>query len=75
MSKIAICNYPKRFSNADMLSKTYIFLSLICRSENFMDMQCMLQTSPTTVLFGGHQEYLVEYDLAQSMELRTVINK
>ncbi|CAL8113910.1 unnamed protein product [Orchesella dallaii] len=40
-------------------------------SENFMDMQCMLQTSPTTVLFGGHQEYLVEYDVTQSMELRT----
>lgn len=39
-----------------------------------MDMQCMLQTAPTSVLFGGHQEYLVEYDLAQSMEVRTVLN-
>lgn len=42
-------------------------------SENFLDMQCMLQSSPTSVLFGGHQEHLVEYDLAQSMEVRTVI--
>lgn len=32
----------------------------------------MLQTSLTTVLMGGHQETIVEFDLSQNMETKTV---
>ena len=42
-------------------------------SSNFMqEMQCMLQTSATSVLLGGHQENIIDYDLQQNRETQTV---
>lgn len=35
-------------------------------------MQCMLQTAPTTVLMGGHQQELVEFDLNTNTQTKTV---
>ena len=36
------------------------------------EMQCFLQTGPTAVLMGGHQNTLIEYDLASNREIRLV---
>ncbi|XP_070565894.1 PAN2-PAN3 deadenylation complex catalytic subunit PAN2-like [Ptychodera flava] len=38
------------------------------RGENIHDMQCMLQTSPSTLLLGGHHDKLIEFDLAAVQE-------
>lgn len=37
-------------------------------SENMVEMQCMLQTSPTTLLMGGHHDKIIQFDLAQGIE-------
>ncbi|XP_034247710.1 PAN2-PAN3 deadenylation complex catalytic subunit PAN2 isoform X2 [Thrips palmi] len=37
-------------------------------SENMVEMQCMLQTSPTSLLMGGHQDKLIQFDLTQGIE-------
>ncbi|XP_026294129.1 PAN2-PAN3 deadenylation complex catalytic subunit PAN2 isoform X1 [Frankliniella occidentalis] len=37
-------------------------------SENMVEMQCMLQTSPTSLLMGGHQDKIIQFDLAQGIE-------
>ncbi|XP_077977957.1 PAN2-PAN3 deadenylation complex catalytic subunit PAN2-like [Glandiceps talaboti] len=38
------------------------------RGDNFHDMQCMLQTNPTTLILGGHHDTLIEFDLANGKE-------
>ena len=35
-------------------------------------MQCMLQMSPTTVLLGGHQPIIVDFDIESRKEIRQV---
>lgn len=37
-----------------------------------MNMQCMLQISPTTLLLGGHQNIIVEFDVESRKEIRQV---
>ncbi|XP_071446379.1 PAN2-PAN3 deadenylation complex catalytic subunit PAN2 [Hetaerina americana] len=37
-------------------------------SQTMEDMQCMLQISPTSLLMGGHQDKLIEFDLAKVTE-------
>ncbi|XP_063236663.1 PAN2-PAN3 deadenylation complex catalytic subunit PAN2 [Bacillus rossius redtenbacheri] len=37
-------------------------------SENMVDMQCLLQISPDTLLLGGHQDKIIVYNLAQGQE-------
>ena len=37
-------------------------------SDNMIDMQCLLHYSPTSVLIGGHQERLIDFDLAVNKE-------
>lgn len=32
----------------------------------------MLQTSPSTLLMGGHQDKIIQYDLAQGIEIGLV---
>lgn len=32
----------------------------------------MLQTSPTTLLMGGHQDKLIQFDLTEGIETRLV---
>lgn len=41
-------------------------------SDSCEDLQCMLQTSPTTLILGGHQPKLFEYDLITAKEIRKV---
>lgn len=33
-----------------------------------VDMQCMLQISPTRMLMGGHQEKLIDFNLTRGKE-------
>ncbi|XP_066994616.1 PAN2-PAN3 deadenylation complex catalytic subunit PAN2 [Anabrus simplex] len=37
-------------------------------SDNMEEMQCLLQTSPDTLLMGGHQEKIIEFNLTQGQE-------
>ncbi|KAL2715595.1 PAN2-PAN3 deadenylation complex catalytic subunit PAN2 isoform X1 [Vespula squamosa] len=37
-------------------------------SSNMVDMQCMLQISPTRMLMGGHQEKLIDFNLTRGKE-------
>lgn len=37
-------------------------------SPNMIDMQCMLQISPTGLLMGGHQEKIINFDLTRGKE-------
>nr|CAD7460794.1 unnamed protein product [Timema tahoe] len=37
-------------------------------SENMEEMQCQLQISPDTLLMGGHQEKIIEFNLTQGQE-------
>jgi hypothetical protein len=46
----------------------YLFRS----SEHMVEMQCMLQLSPATIVMGGHQKKLILYDIAKSMETNVV---
>ena len=41
-------------------------------SQNLGEMQCMLATSPVTVLMGGHQNEIIEFDLNSTCEIRSV---
>lgn len=43
------------------------------RSPALMNMQCLLQISPTTLLLGGHQNVVVEFDVESRKEIRQVI--
>lgn len=38
-----------------------------------MNMQCLLQISPTTLLLGGHQNVVVEFDVESRKEIRQVL--
>lgn len=38
-------------------------------SENMVEMQCLLQLSPHTLLLGGHNSKLIEFDLNQCQEV------
>jgi len=40
--------------------------------EHMYDMQCMLQTGPSTVLLGGHQASMLEIDINTEQELRRI---
>lgn len=33
-----------------------------------IDMQCMLQISPTRLLMGGHQEKIIDFNLTRGKE-------
>lgn len=47
----------------------YGFENLSCyRSANMNDMQCMLQISPTRLLMGGHQDKIIDFNLARGKE-------
>ncbi|CAK9819946.1 PAN2-PAN3 deadenylation complex catalytic subunit PAN2 [Anthophora quadrimaculata] len=37
-------------------------------SSNMIDMQCMLQISPTRLLMGGHQEKIIDFNLTRGKE-------
>ncbi|XP_046740616.1 PAN2-PAN3 deadenylation complex catalytic subunit PAN2 isoform X1 [Diprion similis] len=37
-------------------------------SSNMIDMQCMLQTSPTRLLMGGHQKKIIDFNLTRGKE-------
>ncbi|XP_034178278.2 PAN2-PAN3 deadenylation complex catalytic subunit PAN2 isoform X1 [Osmia lignaria lignaria] len=37
-------------------------------SPNMIDMQCMLQISPTRLLMGGHQEKIIDFNLTRGKE-------
>nr|XP_012143234.1 PREDICTED: PAB-dependent poly(A)-specific ribonuclease subunit PAN2 isoform X4 [Megachile rotundata] len=37
-------------------------------SPNMVDMQCMLQISPTRLLMGGHQEKIIDFNLTRGKE-------
>ncbi|XP_014219429.1 PAN2-PAN3 deadenylation complex catalytic subunit PAN2 [Copidosoma floridanum] len=41
-------------------------------SANMIDMQCLLCYSPTSILMGGHQESIIDYDLEANKEKRVV---
>ena len=42
------------------------------RSPNMIDMQCMLQISPTRLLMGGHQEKIIDFNLTRGKETGVV---
>lgn len=41
-------------------------------SDAMQEMQCMLLTSPTTLLVGGHQENVIEIDLTRIEEVKQI---
>lgn len=43
------------------------------RSANLTNMLCMLQMAPNRILMGGHQDELVDFDLATMTESKLVI--
>ena len=47
-------------------------ITVICSSESCEDLQCMLQTEATTIIMGGHQPQLIEFDLVTAKEIRKV---
>lgn len=51
---------------------SYIFRFFVTSSESFEDLQCILQTSETTVMLGGHQPLVIDFDLVTSKEIRKV---
>lgn len=42
------------------------------RSKNMLSTHCMLSTSPDRLLIGGHQDQLIDFDLATFTETSTV---
>lgn len=42
------------------------------RSSNMNDMQCMLQMSPNRLVVGGHQDDIIDLDLATMTETKSV---
>lgn len=38
------------------------------RSSNMVDMQCMLQISPTRLLMAGHQDKIIDFNLTRGKE-------
>jgi hypothetical protein len=38
-----------------------------------VEMQCLLQVAPSTILMGGHQDKLILFDLVQAEEASVVI--
>ena len=44
-------------------------------SELFEDLQCLVQNTGTTILLGGHQPHLIEFDLMSAKEIRKVKTK
>lgn len=45
------------------------------RSANMINMQCMLQLAPNRLLIGGHQEDIIDLDLATMTESKSVSSK
>lgn len=41
-------------------------------SESFEDLQCLVQNTATTILLGGHQPHLIEFDLLSAKEIRKI---
>lgn len=42
------------------------------RSMNMTDMVCMIQMAPNRLIMGGHQEVIVDFDLATATETKLV---
>lgn len=45
------------------------------KSTNFIDMICMLQMSPERLILGGHQDELIDFDIATTTEKKLVCCK
>lgn len=43
------------------------------RSVNMSNMQCMIEVAPNRIMMGGHQDELIEFDLATATETKLVI--
>lgn len=42
------------------------------RSLNMTDMLCMIQMAPNRLIMGGHQEVIIDFDLATATETKLV---
>lgn len=42
------------------------------RSINMSDMLCMIQMAPNRLVMGGHQEVIIDFDLATATETKSV---
>lgn len=42
------------------------------RSMNMNDMVCMIQMAPNRLIMGGHQEVIIDFDLATATETKLV---
>lgn len=42
------------------------------RSMNMTDMLCMIQMAPNRLIMGGHQEVIIDFDLATATETKLV---
>lgn len=42
------------------------------RSMNMADMVCMIQMAPNRLILGGHQEVIIDFDLAKATETKLV---
>ena len=49
-------------------------LFLCCSHPEMQDMLCMLQTGPTSLLMGGHQDHMLEIDV-NTMEVRRKVKQ
>lgn len=45
------------------------------RSMNMTDMVCMIQMASNRIIMGGHQELLIDFDLATATETKLVSNR
>ena len=37
-----------------------------------VDMQCMLMNGPNTIILGGHQQHMIEFDIPTNQIVRQV---
>jgi PAB-dependent poly(A)-specific ribonuclease subunit 2 len=44
-------------------------------SANMVEMQCLLQVAPSTILMGGHQDKLIAFDISRAEETSVVFKE
>ena len=46
-------------------------MAMVCSENDMHEMQCMIQTGPNTIMMGGHQKKVIEFNTHKGQ----VVNK